>query len=90
MLIFVVSILFIIGIVLNMIYDDNDKDSMKITRMTVVTLVIKRLVGMYGGNLNDFEKALIYLSYVYIRFIVMFIRRVYKRYKTNRASGDVS
>ena len=88
---FISIIAFLFGLELNGIYeDDTSKQHTNTIRLCFLTLVIMLIVRMLGTDLSAWIKALIYIAPVYIRFTIMFIKRVYKRYKINMASNDVS
>lgn len=46
------------------------------------------LVNAFGDTISNWVKALIFIAPAYIRFIIIFIKRVYQRYKMNAASNE--
>lgn len=91
MLTFISIIVFLFGLGLNRIYDDDtNKLHTNTIRLCVLTLAIMLIVRMLGATLSTWLKALICIVPVYIRFITIFIKRVYKRYKFNMVSNVVS
>lgn len=90
MLTFISIIVFLFGLGLNGIYDDTNKQNTNTIRLCFLTLAIMLIVRMLGATLSAWLKALICIAPVYIRFITLFIKRVYKRYKFNMVSNDVS
>lgn len=91
MLTFISIIVFLFGLGLNRIYDDDtNKQHANTIRLCFITLAIMLIVRMLGTTLSAWLKALICIAPVYIRFISLFIKRVYKRYKLNMDSNNVS
>ena len=91
MLTFISIIAFLFGFALNGFYDDDtNKQHTNTIRLCFLTLAIMLIVRMLGTTLSAWLKVLICLDPVYNRFITLFIKRVYKRYKLNMDSNDVS
>lgn len=90
MITFISILAFLFGLGLNGIYDDvTNKQHTNTIRLCILTLAFMLVVRMLGATLSAWLKALICIAPVYIRFISLFIKRVYKRYKLNMDSNDV-